>query len=98
MAYKLRYLVSIDYVGPGAGPMQALEPAAGVGLPGGGSTGQTKTFAQNYAVLPVVAGSGSGNALASADITTLLAAMSADMSTQMNAAIATMQGWISGNP
>jgi hypothetical protein len=45
-------------------------------------------------------GSGSaspgGNQLASADITTLLAAMSADLSTQMNAAHGRLQGFPSG--
>lgn len=98
MAYKLRYSVSIDFVGPGSGPMEALSPSSGQGLPGGGSTGQTKTFVQNYAVLPIVAGAGANNALAAGDITTLLAALTADISAQMNAAIATMQGWVSGNP
>jgi hypothetical protein len=98
MAYKLRYQVSIDFVGAGAGPMEALSPAAGQMLPGGGSTGQSKSFVGNPASIPIVAGAGTGNALASADITALLASLSADMSTQMNAAIATMQGWVSGNP
>lgn len=98
MAYKLRYSVSIDFVGAGAGPMEGVGNTSGQGLPGGGSTGQSKTFVTNYAVLPIVAGAGAGNALTAGDITTLLAALTADISAQMNAAIATMQGWISGQP
>lgn len=105
MAYKIRYQLQIDYVGPGAGPMQGLAPAAG-NFAMGGSTGQSKGFVTNPTIIPVVAGSGTfvqggvtfQNALASGDITTLLAAMSADMSTQLNAAIATMQAWVAGNP
>lgn len=98
MAYKLRYTVSIDFVGAGAGPMEGVGNTAGQMLPGGGSTGQTKTFVTNPATIPIVAGAGAGNALASADITALLASLTTDISAQMNAAIATMQGWVSGNP
>ena len=96
MPYALRYQAQIVFVGAGAGPMEGMLAPA---LPGsGGGTGQAKEFSVNPAVQPIVAGAGAGNALASADITALLASMSADLSTQMNAAIATMQGWISGQP
>lgn len=96
MAYALRYQAQIMWVGPGAGPMAGMEALA---LPGtGGGTGQLKEFTVNPAVQPIVGGAGAGGALAAADITALLASMSSDLSAQMNAAIATMQGWPSGNP
>lgn len=105
MAYALRYQAWIVFVGPGAGAMEGMLALA---LPGsGGGTGQAKEFSVNPAVQPLVAGSGTftqpngstiPNALASADITALLASMSADLSTQMNAAIAIMQAWVAGNP
>jgi hypothetical protein len=98
MAYKLRYQIFIDFVGAGAGPMEGLAPSAGQMLPGGGSTGQTKVFVGNPATIPVVAGAGAGNALAAADITALLASLTTDISAQMNASIAVMQGWVSGQP
>lgn len=102
MPYRLRYTCTIDFVGAGAGPMEAMANTAGNMLPGGGATAQSKTFVTNPATIPIVAGSGAGSfpatQLASGDITTLLAALSTDMSAQMNAAIATMQGWPGGNP
>lgn len=107
MAYKIRYQLQIDYVGPGAGPMQGLAPAAG-NLAMGGSTGQSKGFVTNPAAIPTVAGSGTfvqggvtfQNALASGDITTLLAQMQTDLSAQLNAAatLAQLQAWVAGNP
>lgn len=105
MAYKIRYQLQIDYVGPGAGVMEGLAPSAGnFGM--GGSTGQSKGFVTNPAAIPVAAGSGTfvqggvtfQNALASGDITTLLASMSTDLSTQLNAALPTLQAWVAGNP
>jgi len=97
MPYKLTYQVQIEFVGAGAGPMAALNPTGGA-LPGGGGTGQLKGFVTNMAVQPIVQGAGAGSALAAGDITTLLTALTNDLSTQMNAAIATMQGWPTGNP
>lgn len=102
MPYRIRYTATIDFVGAGAGPMEVMANTAGQMLPGGGATAQAKTFVGNPAIIPIVPGSGSGTfpatQLASADITTLLNAMSADLSTQMNANIAIMQGWPGGNP
>jgi hypothetical protein len=47
-----------------------------------------------------IQGSGTGNAIADADIVTLTNAAAADMLAQLEAAtnIAIMQGWITGNP
>lgn len=102
MPYRLRYTATIDFVGAGAGPMEVMQNSAGQMLPGGGATAQAKTFVTNPATIPIVLGAGAGtfpaNQLASGDITTLLAAMQTDLSTQMNAALATMQGWPGGNP
>jgi len=98
MVYRMRVQLEMDWVGPGAGPMQAL---AAPMLTGGGSTGQTLEVVSKVGGY-VLAGTGAGTdpnkQLAAADITTLLAQLSTDMSTQLNANIATMQGWVSGNP
>lgn len=102
MPYRIRYTATIDFVGAGAGPMEAMANTAGQMLPGGGATAQALTKVTNPAIIPIVPGSGSGSfpatQIASGDITTLLNAMTADLSTQFNAAIATMQGWPGGNP
>lgn len=102
MPYRLRYAVTIDWIGAGAGPMQAEAPTAGNMLQGGGASGQSKTFTVNPAIIPTVPGSGSGSfpvqQLASGDITTLLTGLTTDISAQMNAAIATMQNWALGQP
>jgi hypothetical protein len=106
MPYGLRYTADLFWIGPGSGPMAGLLAPS---LPGqGGGTGQVKEFSVNFAIVPVVAGAttytqpGGGTAisgaLASADITTLTNAMAADLVTQMNAAIGTMQAWVAGNP
>jgi hypothetical protein len=104
LPYALRYQAQLVFVGFGAGPMEGMLAPA---LPGsGGGTGQAKEFSVNPAVQPIVAGSGTfvqggvtfQNALASADITALLASMSADLSTQLNAALPTTQAWVAGNP
>lgn len=102
MPYRIRYTATIDFVGAGAGAMEALQNSAGQMLPGGGATGQSLTKVTNPASIPIVPGSGSGSfpatQIASGDITTLLTAMQTDLSTQFNASIATMQGWPGGNP
>jgi hypothetical protein len=102
MPYRLRYTVSIDWIGAGAGPMEAELPSAGQMLQGGGASGQSKTFVTNPATIPTVLGTGAGTfpatQLASGDITTLLTALTTDISAQMNANIGTMQGWASGQP
>jgi len=96
MAYALRYSATLVYIGPGAGPMAGLLAPS---LPGnGGGTGQVFEVDGNAAIVPVVAGAGTGNALAAADVTTLTNAMAADIAAQLNAKIAIPQGWISGNP
>lgn len=97
MAYRIRAMVNLDWVGPGAGPMEALNPTGG-NLPGGGSTGQTLQVRSANTPAEVIVGTGAGGALASGDITSLLSALTADLSAQLNAQIATPQGWVSGNP
>jgi len=81
MPYRLVYNATLEFYGPGAGQMAPnSQKQVTFNSPGG----------QN------VPGSGTGGALASADITTLLTAMQTDLSTQMNNTIAVPQGWISG--
>ena len=89
MAFRIRYTVSIDWVGPGMGPMSgALAPNAGPSPGAGGA--QTIEF-QNIPVGGTVT-----NTFLAADITTLTNAMAADCSTQMNAAIARVQAFSTG--
>lgn len=98
MPYKIRYTFNIDFVGFGAGPMAALEPSAGQMLPGGGSTGQTKGFSGNPASIPIAIGAGAGNTLTGGDVTNLTNSAAADMAAQINAALAQINGFATGNP
>jgi|SRR5215467_9116887 len=101
MPYRIRYTMTVDFVGAGAGPMEALGNTAGQMLPGGGGTGQSKTFTGNPASIPVALGATGtfpANQLTSGDVTNLLNAMSADLSTQFNAALPTINLWPTGQP
>jgi hypothetical protein len=105
MAYRLRYVAFIDWEGAGLGVIApGLTPLQGDvgGNPGGA---QSKKFLNAVAVLAAGAttftqpnGSTISGALASGDITTMLTAMSADLSAQMNANLGTLQAWVAGNP
>ncbi len=87
MSYRLRYKATIDWVGPGMGPMSGNTAAQVGDAPAGGS--------QSLAFFNAQGGQNSLTFL-SADITALLAAMSADLSTQMNAAIVRVQNFSTG--
>ncbi len=98
MAYGLRYQTQLFWVGPGAGPMESLLAPS---LPGcGGGTGQLMELSVNPLVLPIITGTGTSGALASADITALTNAMAADIAAQMLLApnLAKAGGWTSGQP
>jgi hypothetical protein len=98
MAYRIRYTWNIDWVGPGAGPMESLNPGSG-NLPGGGASGQTLGGAANFKAAGLLLnGTGTSGALAAADVTNLTNSMAADVAAQLNAQIAIPQGWVSGNP
>ena len=99
MAYRIRYQLNIDYLPQGVGPMVGFgwPPGGTQTAPSGAqlsaspaSGAQTLEF-NNQTSSNAVGGSGTvypgGNALTAADITTLLSAMSTDLSTQMNAAL-----------
>jgi len=71
-------------------------------LPGGGAGAQTLNIRSSTGGA-VIQGTAAGptppaGALLSADITNLVNAMAADVSAQLNAAIATPQGWVTGQP
>lgn len=87
MAYRLRYNFNVDWVGPGAGPMSGM---AAQQLPGGGGTGQTKEF--------INASNPMSNTFTGTDVTALVATATTDMTAQLNAALAQLQGWASGTP
>lgn len=101
MPYKLRYTFNIDWVGPGAGPMEGLSTSAGAGLPGGGSTGQTKGFVGNPASIPIALGATGTfpqGQLTGGDVTNLTNAAAADMAAQINAALAQINQFPQGQP
>jgi hypothetical protein len=84
MPYRLTYKFNISWVGAGLNDMAQAGPNAQtlglVNVSGGQNLG----------------GTGTGGALATADITALTNAAAADMSAQLNANIGVPQGWISG--
>lgn len=87
MPYRITYQVNVDWVGAGEGPMSG-NTAAQVGMaPAGGAQRLSFFNAQ---------GGQNSRTFASGDITTLLASMSTDLSTQMNAAIARVQAFSTG--
>lgn len=94
MPFRIRYTFNIDYIGPGAGPMQGLNPTGGM-LPGGGGTGQTADFVNNVSAPNLIT-----NTFLTADVTTLTNGAAADMAAQLNAAatLARIQAFSSGNP
>lgn len=89
--YRLRYSWNLDFVGAGMGPSGS--PQVG---PGGGNAqtfgGINTPGGQN------IVGTGTANAIAAADITTITNAMAADVAAQMNAqpALGRMQGFATG--
>jgi hypothetical protein len=105
MPYRIRATVNIDFVGAGAGPMEALNPTGG-NLPGGGATGQSLQVRTTNTSGEAIFGTGTFTqpngttipALASGDITTLLSALTTDISTQLNNNLGVMQAWVAGQP
>ena len=90
MAYRIRYQAFIDWVTPGMGLGIASSPLpAGAGMTPAGNC-QTIGFfdTSNGSTLPPNSGT-----FTSTDITNLLNSMSTDLSTQMNAQIARIQGF-----
>ena len=87
MAYRVVAQVTVYWAGPGLGPMGgALAPSL-PNAPAGGA--QSLEFLSQQ-------GGYNTNTFTAGDITTLTNALAADMSTQMNAAIARVQGFASG--
>ena len=98
MAYRIRYSIWVDWIGPGAGPMLG-NSAPQSGSAGGGGGAQTLEVSNtpNKSNL-IIAGTGTSGALASADITSLLSAMQTDLSTLLNAqpTFGQLQGFATG--
>ena len=94
MAYRLRYTVAVDWIAPGIGAMGG-SPAVLAGELGSSGTGQTLEINAS-ANTANIQGTGTGGALASADVTTLTNAMAADVAAQMNAILARLAGFATG--
>ena len=92
MAYRLRYTFNVDWVPAGVGAGQPNSTNTTIDCAGGA---QTKGFVQTPGG-QYIAGAGTGGILNAADITTLTNAAAADMSTQLNAALAQLVGFNSG--
>lgn len=94
MAYRLRYLVSLDWVGPGQGPMGGgLVPLAGYECGGAQTLDLFNTPGGQNA-----AGTGTGGAIATSEISTITTAMAADINAQLNVAatLARIQAFATG--
>jgi hypothetical protein len=89
MAFRVRYSATVDWIGPGLGPMSGALAASSGPMPGAGGA-QTLEF-QNATV-----GGQNSNTFTAADITTLTNAIAADLSTQFNASIARIQAFSTG--
>jgi hypothetical protein len=91
MGFRIRYQLSIDYLPPGIGAMGGYPNAAGAQLGiAPAASAQTLAFFNTASNLSLAGGGTSfpgGNGLVAGDITTLLTAMTTDLSTQMNAQI-----------
>ena len=88
MAYRMRYIVNVDWIGPGMAPGYNYQgnPLA---MSSNNGNAQTLQFQETGA-------GGTSSTFVAGDITTLLAAMSTDLSTQMNAQIARVQAFATG--
>jgi hypothetical protein len=87
MSYRIRYQLSVDWVPPGLG--LGMNNPTGHGEVGGPA--QTLTFfGSPGASVP------NSTTFLSSDVTNLLASMSTDLSTQMNAQLARVQGFSTG--
>jgi hypothetical protein len=93
MVYRLTYTFEVNWVPPGVGPFSTPQDYDS----GGSGNGQTIALGNSIGGQSVQ-GTGTGTAIQSADITTLLSGVTADMSTQLNQAaiLALMQRWPSG--
>lgn len=94
MSYRLRYNISIDWVGAGMGPM-----GGGLVPLGGSEAGGAQTLDLfNTSGGQNITGTGTGGALASADITTITNAMAADIAAKLNspAILAQVGQWPAG--
>jgi hypothetical protein len=92
MPYRLRYEAAIDFVPPGVGLGQQALVGSGAASSPGFAGGQQQTLQINSAATPA------STTFLSADITALLATMTADISAQLNAAatLARIQGFATG--
>ena len=95
MAYRARFTVNIDWVGPGMGPMSGLTESS----PSGGASSYTLQI-NNSDGGSVVEGTGTahpaGHELAAADLAGLLNPLGTDILTQVTAALPRLATWPQG--
>lgn len=97
MAWRLRYTFNVDWVPAGLGPIGS--PQVGPGNANNQTIGDINLAgAQNVAGAATVTVNGTSysNVINAADITTLTNAAASDMSTQLNAQLSRIQGFIAG--
>ena len=97
MAWRLRYSFNVDWIAPGQGPSGSPQsgPSAGnnqtfggINTPGGQNVAGAATV--------TIGGTSYSSVINAADITTLTNAMASDVSTQLNANLGRIQGFIAG--
>jgi hypothetical protein len=91
MAYRLTWTATVSWVGPGQGPIP--DP----GNPRATGNGASKGFAASAPLIAI--GQGANGGINAADITALVAGMSADLTAQLNAnpALFNMARWPLGH-
>lgn len=103
MAWRLRYTFNVDWVAPGQGPIGS--PQVGPGNANNQTLGLINASgAQNVAGTGsvTIGGTTYSNVLQAADITTLIglaatpSGMAGDVSTQLNANLGRIQGFVAG--
>lgn len=83
MPYRLTYIASVDFVPPGRGLGMDSQSIAG-------------SCAQTLTVFNSATPAAASTTFVAGDVTAMLATMSADLSTQLNANLARVQGFATG--
>lgn len=99
MAWRIRYSFNVDWVAPGMGPIGSPQVTPGASNNqtfGGVDNPAASNLNVAGAATVTIGGTSYSNVINAADITTLTNGMAADVSTQLNANLARIQGFIAG--